>query len=109
MEAERTRSEGVVWSTMLHCSLFLALVVGCSATSTGPRSLAKSDASLPIQKSGSKDTANDAKGGDDRSESKGVGFVAAALEATALEAARGSCRSGMVAIEGRYCIDRYEA
>jgi formylglycine-generating enzyme len=43
------------------------------------------------------------------SSDKSIGFVAAALGATAAEEARGSCRPGMVSIEGRYCIDRYEA
>jgi len=36
-----------------------------------------------------------------------VGRVAAALESTVV--AEGRCRPGMVSIEGRYCIDRYEA
>jgi hypothetical protein len=43
------------------------------------------------------------------SSDKSIGFVAAALGATAAEEARGGCRPGMVSIEGRYCIDRYEA
>jgi hypothetical protein len=38
---------------------------------------------------------------------KSVGLVAAALDSTALEPSL--CRRGMVSIEGRYCIDRYEA
>jgi hypothetical protein len=38
-----------------------------------------------------------------------VGFVAAALGANAVEQARTTCRPGMVSIEGRFCIDRYEA
>ncbi len=38
---------------------------------------------------------------------KSIGFVAAALAAGAAEEVR--CRPGMVSIEGRYCIDRYEA
>ena len=37
------------------------------------------------------------------------GFVAAALGATAAEEARGACRPGMVSIEGKFCIDKYEA
>ena len=68
-------------------------VIGCGATK------AKAHESRPAAR------ANDASSTDDKS----IGFVAAALGATAAEDPRGTCRQGMVAIEGRYCIDRYEA
>lgn len=79
---------------MLAATLVLA---GCGATKSEPhegRARAAAEAS----------TGAKSNGGD-----KSIGLVAAALGATAAEAARGACRPGMVSIEGRYCIDRYEA
>ncbi|MBX3231053.1 MAG: SUMF1/EgtB/PvdO family nonheme iron enzyme [Labilithrix sp.] len=38
-----------------------------------------------------------------------VGFVAAALGAHAAEEAQGRCRPGMVSIDDKFCIDKYEA
>ena len=37
------------------------------------------------------------------------GFVAAALDTSAADAAHNGCRPGMVPIEGKFCIDKYEA
>ena len=78
------------------------LVIGCGATSTEPRDgrIARTD------KTEKGSTSNEDRVGETISS---VGFVAAALGASAAEEARGPCRPGMVSIEGRYCIDRYEA
>lgn len=102
MQRPRTRISGVVGGVGLLVSLVLTCATGCSATSTKPRSLSRhavqaATSSKPVEKSAG------------QHESKSVGLVAAALGATAVDEGRGACRPGMVSIEGRYCIDRYEA
>jgi hypothetical protein len=97
-------------------ALAVSLVVvtcatGCSATSSEPRSLSQ-HAALITATNASKATNTAAPKSPAATESKSdksVGFVAAALGATAADEARDACREGMVSIEGRYCIDRYEA
>jgi hypothetical protein len=83
-------------------------VIGCGATSNEPRDGRARTSPAVAAKAGktsvSKNASDKALGSD-----KSVGILAAALAATAAEEARPLCRPGMVSIEGRYCIDRYEA
>jgi hypothetical protein len=105
MRCIRRASSIVVGALELLTAL---LVTGCGAVSSEPRALdRKARNEVPSAKT------TDPKGQsakDSRSdETKSLGFVAAALGASAAELAKGTCRPGMVNIEGRFCIDRYEA
>jgi hypothetical protein len=83
----------------------MVLLVGCgSATSAEPRSGHIDPRSTVSNINGSRKTEETTAPVD-----KSLGFVAAALGATAAEEARAACRPGMVSVDGRYCIDRYEA
>jgi sulfatase modifying factor 1 len=108
---EARRSDVVAGAVGLFAALVLA---GCGATSAEPHDgrtngrAALVDAtkagSTPVKPEEKRAGGSDPTYGTDRS----VGFVAAVLGATTAEEARGSCRPGMVSIEGSYCIDRYE-
>ena len=93
-EARRRDVAAEVISLVAMLSLFL---FGCGATKAerleGPPAARTNDGTSTADEDGD----------------KSIGLVAAALGATAAEEPRGTCRQGMVAIEGRYCIDRYEA
>ena len=82
-------------------------LAGCGATTAEAqdgRPAARAAATNGVKAADEKSKTDRSNGGD-----KSIGFVAAALGAATAEEARGTCRPGMVSIEGRYCIDRYEA
>ncbi len=93
-------------------SVVTLVLIGCGATGADPSRVDVSsvvgDVNKAAKKSAATNTKTDAKP-EAKSGEKSVGFVAAALGATAADEARGACRQGMVSIEGRFCIDRYEA
>ncbi|MBX3222188.1 MAG: SUMF1/EgtB/PvdO family nonheme iron enzyme [Labilithrix sp.] len=81
----------------------LVVAAGCAAASS------EAHEGRPAARAG-RGTVDTGDGAASRAKTeRSVGFVAAALGATAAEAARGGCTPDMVSIEGRYCIDRYEA
>jgi hypothetical protein len=81
--------------------------VGCGASSAEPQSATVAPRPSAGRSHIAGDLANPAKTVEADRTDKSVGFVAAALDTTAAE--RALCRPGMAPIEGRYCIDRYEA
>lgn len=99
-----------VYASAMSAVLLLSIVVGCGASS-GPeaRDVGQTQKALAadIQRAQKPDPKSPAT--PSRDEDKSIGLVAAALGATAAEEARGACRPGMVSIEGKFCIDKYEA
>ncbi|HVH42526.1 MAG TPA: SUMF1/EgtB/PvdO family nonheme iron enzyme [Labilithrix sp.] len=85
--------------------LAAAVLSGCGATSSEPHDGRASLRGALGQSNGEGLAAKP----NDKNADRSVGLVAAALGASAADEARGTCRPGMVSIEGRYCIDRYEA
>jgi hypothetical protein len=85
--------------------LVSSILTGCGADSHHSARAAIGDSTAGAPTSDSADK----RSGDATSSDKSIGFFAAAVGATAADEARGACRPGMVSIEGRYCIDRYEA
>ncbi len=102
---EAWRSDVLVGAVGLAGSLVLA---GCGATSAERHDGRPATRGAALDSNGAK-AADDSKTDKSNGADKSIGFVAAALGATTAEEARGACRPGMVSIEGRYCIDRYEA
>ncbi|MBX3262180.1 MAG: SUMF1/EgtB/PvdO family nonheme iron enzyme [Labilithrix sp.] len=77
----------------------LVLAAGCAASSSDARGGRPSARAAAVD-----GEAEGVRGAD-----KSVGFVAAAVGAAAAEVARGGCTPDMASIDGRFCIDRYEA
>jgi hypothetical protein len=95
-----------VYAAAVSSVLLLSIVVGCGASSgTEARDAGQTQKAVaanihqagPVEKSATPGVMEDKP------------LVAAALEAQAAEDARNSCRPGMVSIEGKFCIDKYEA
>jgi len=84
-----------------------ALLAACALVGCGASSSEAKDVGQNVAKPEAKNAKGEMRPDDATSAS--IGFVAAALGASAAEAARGNCRPGMVSIDDRFCIDKYEA
>lgn len=104
----RTAVRSSLLTTALSGMLVTSILVGCGASSNEPR-----DGGHPLQAQNAmganvaKPVAKDSPPTDNSDTSHGL--VAAALDTSAADAAHNGCRPGMVPIEGRFCIDKYEA
>jgi len=87
-----------VVATSMSAVALLSVVVGCGASSGGA---VANDAA----RTQNVVTANIAK----PALKESAPMVAAALDTSTADEAHGPCRAGMVSIEGRFCIDKYEA
>lgn len=95
------------------CVVSSIVVVGCNASSSelvgvilGGSTSRRTTTGDPGHASATPSSVTSSKA---ECDSENIGFVAAALGTTPSESGAGSCRPGMVSIEGRYCVDRYEA